>query len=141
MNIPKQARERLVQELRFVADSMAPEADPLQRMYLFSGAYGEAARLLNVVWDRDIALIHMALQVTYSAANNRVGAMAGGRERGPRLPDNFFEMLIEATRALANVVETRRDADLCKVLGRFAELSYLTTGNGYYLYLKKTVVP
>ena len=46
-------------------------------------------------------------------------------------------MLAEVTDDLAKYVAGEADSQaLCDLLGRFAELGYVTTGNGQYLYEK-----
>lgn len=139
MKLSKSMRKRLADELRAVANGMQADSDPFKRLFLFSAAYGEASRLLNAAWDAELALLHMVLQGTHHAMNNRVGAIAGGAERAIVLPGNLLDELTTATTELADVIHDGRDDELLRILARFAELAFITTGNGYYLYFKGAI--
>lgn len=136
MNIPNPERQRIAAEMRLAVDKMRHSPDHLTKLYYFSAAFGETGRTLNYAWDGDMALIHLVLQAVYNGANGRLQASAEGRERPLTLPAGFFEAAEEALRALANTVENQQDDEIPKLLARFSELAYLTTGNGYYLYGK-----
>jgi len=138
MQLPKNLHQRLAEEFRFIADKMHEENDPARKLYLFSGMYGEANRLLNWTWDRDLVLLHNVLQNTHQLFSGRLQAVASG-DRAFRLSGELFELLTQAADDLAEYMlaeymeEEGQKPDLCELLGRFAELSYATTGNGNYL--------
>ena len=136
MNLSKDLRSRLGNELRFIAKSMEESADPFEKMYFFSAGYGGIGRILNIEWDPELALLHLVLQSTYGQVNSRVTASASGGERPLRLPDNFFEMFTRTTSELADVILAERDDGLTNIMARFAQLGYVTTGNGFYLFTK-----
>lgn len=136
MKLPDHLRERFVRELQFAVNGMRSTADPFGQLYYFSVGYGEASRLLNFQWDPELALLHLVLQTTHQAINTYLHASATSQERVIRLPGEFMDRLADATEELIEVVRDKRDAELYRVLWRFAVLTYMTTGNGYYLYLK-----
>ena len=91
------------------------------------------------VEDSELALLHLVLQSTHGQVNARVQALATGRDRPISLPDNLLEALTRTASDLADVIIEERDDDLKRIMARFAELSYLSTGNGYYLYTKGAI--
>ena len=139
MKLPKSMRKRLADELRVAAQKMQADSDPFNRVFLFSAAYGEVGRLLNTAWDAELALLHMVLMGTHQAVNARIGAIAAGADRAIGLPGNLLDELTTATTELADMIRDGRDGELVRILARFTELAFVTTGNGYYLYLKGAI--
>lgn len=116
---------------------MRDTPEPLKKLYFFSALYGEAMRILNWEWDREIALIYAVCQHTYQSIQTRLQTMVSGAERVAQLPPNVFDILTTATEDLANYVSVSENPDkqkLVDILGRLSEASYMATGNGYYLY-------
>ena len=60
----KDLRRRLAAEYRYAAIKMQ-EIPPERKMFYFSVLFGEAQRVLNFEWDRDLALIHLVTQQSY----------------------------------------------------------------------------
>ncbi len=141
MQLAKEERERLVQELRFAVEKMQVVPDHFSKLYFFSAAYGEIGRILNVTWDAELGLLHLVLQATYSTVNARFQAISSRRDLGVKIPDKFLEVLTVATSDLADMIQESRDDELPRILARFGELAYMTTGNGYYLYVKGLIRP
>jgi len=134
MQLPEVLHERLARELRFAADQMQQEDNYSRKLYFFSAIHSEIGRVLNWMWSRELVLIHNVLQDTHQRISSRLGAISVGQERIIRLPEMVFELLDKAANDVAEYVEQHgEDKDLCELLGRFAELGYATTGNGYYL--------
>jgi hypothetical protein len=57
---------------------------------------------------------------------------------GTRIPPELPEALDRVAAGLATIFESERidEVKLYQLLARAAELGYVATGNGYYLYLK-----
>lgn len=137
MQLPDDLLKRLANEFRFAADNMRETKDPYRKLYYLSVLYGEPTRILNFAWDRDLALIHHVLQKTHLDVASRLQSIDSRLERVLILPDVFWEALADVARSLADYVEKHGDeSELCRIMGRFAELAYITTGNGYYLFSK-----
>ncbi|MDO8749819.1 MAG: hypothetical protein Q7K03_01560 [Dehalococcoidia bacterium] len=134
MQLPKELHARVANEFRFVADRMRDTKDPFGKVFLLSAFYGEAGRILNQHWDKDLALIHLVIQQVQQQINARLQLIVSGGERNVKLDNAYFDALTQAADALASYVEhDGNESELCGIVGRFAELSYITTGNGYYL--------
>jgi len=136
LSLPNELRERLAHELRYAVTKMGEARAPLEKLYYFSVFYGEATRVLNWHWDRDLALIWMVTQNVHNTITARVHAISQG-EPVVRLSEAFFDTLTLESVALVDYIEKQADDnELCRIMGRLAELVYATTGNGFYLLSK-----
>ena len=129
-------RQRLVEEYRYAATKMQESPQPAQKLYYFSVLWGEAQRMLNLEWDRDLALIYMAAHDTYNQFNLLM--MPQMLSVSPIDISTVFAALTQATFDLATYLEKTEDntEELNQILGRFAEISYAVNGNGSYMYEK-----
>lgn len=136
MQLSKQGREQLADELQYIAGKMKEESDIFSQLYFFSAGFGMAGRLLNQKWDAQLCLIHLVLQATYGAINNRIQSLASGRDRAVEIPKTLISSLIAATEELGDIIRKERHNEILSILARFSEISYAATGNGYYLFIK-----
>ena len=130
----EELRQRLVKEYRYAATKMEESPQPARKLYYFSVLYGEAQRVLNFEWNRDIALIHITSQSAYTHINTLMQLPNAGNT--PFDTSAVFTALTQAVSDLATYLEKTEDntEELYQILGRFAEISYVATGNGSYLY-------
>lgn len=135
----KDLRKRLATEYRNAATKMQ-EVPPERKMYYFSVLFGEAQRVLNFEWDRDLALVYIVTLQSYALINAQAPML------GTLLPikaSTVYEKLTLVTSDLAAYYEkANNDGDkeeLCQILGRLAEITYVTNGNGTYLYEKGAI--
>jgi hypothetical protein len=133
----KELRQRLATEYRYAATKMQESPDASKKLFYFSVFFGEAQRVLNWQWVRDIALIHMVTRQVHAQITHTDPSPA------PVLPIKWatvFEHLTQTASDLATYMEKTGNEDseeeLCQILGRFAEIAYLVSGNGSYLYEK-----
>ena len=131
MQLPKEIHRRLAEEFRFVAEKMNETAELPRKLYFFSAIYSSVSRTLNQIWNPELALLHMVTNATYMAIQNQPPIPV---EFPRRLPDE----LTIATQKLAALFQqdTVESDDLYNLLARFAELAYVSTGNGRYLFTK-----
>jgi len=137
MEIPKELRERLVKEIKFIAEKMRAESDPRVKMFYFSGVYGEMLRLANIHFDKQLLFAHNVLNYAYQTMKGRVDIVVMGRDRLIDLPDALFDRLCERLEQLASCIE--KDEELYQTLQEISLLAYIATGNGYYLFQKGVV--
>jgi hypothetical protein len=135
----KDLRQRLATEYRYAATKMQ-EVTPERKMFYFSVLFGEAQRVLNFEWDRDLALVHMVAYQSYTQINTQAPML------GTLLPikaSTVYEKLTQATSDLAAYYEKAENEgdkeELYQILGRLAEVVYVTNGNGTYLYEKGAI--
>jgi hypothetical protein len=139
MNLPTDLRERLVSEIRFVIERIRTESDLRKRVYYFSGVYGEMFRLLNISYDPQLLFAHNVINGSYQLMRALSDAIVLGRDTTIVFPDDFFDRLCALLEELANQIAN--DQDTYRTLEAISCLSYINTGNGYYLFLKGVLSP
>jgi len=135
LKLPEPIGKRLASEFRFAADMMARSPDLPSKLYFFSAFYGELNRMLNQAWSRELSLAHAVLKLAYDVINGR---MAAPTPEGVRIPPELPAALDRVANDMAELC-AREEIDgvqLSEILARAAELTYVVTGNGFYLYLK-----
>jgi hypothetical protein len=139
MELPADLRQRLVNEIRFVAERIRAEPDLRKKIYYFSGVYGEMFRLLNISYDPQLLFAHNTMSNSYQLMRALSDAIVLGRDTTVIFPDDFFDRLCALLEELANRIVN--DQDIYRTLEAISCLSYISTGNGYYLYLKGILRP
>ena len=137
LSLPEQVKSRLAHEFRIAADSVAQSGDLATKLYFLSIFHGEPQRQLNIHWDPDLNLLFMIVRVALQQIQGHPPLPATpGAQDG--LPVGFLQALDAVSEELASVFEAD-EIDVARfyaILARIAELGYVVTGNGYYLYLK-----
>ena len=138
MLLCEEFRQRLAKEYRYAVTKMQ-EPQPAQKLFYFSVFFGEAQRVLNWEWNRDLALIHLVTQHVYTQINTTI-QMPG---LGQPLPIDWatvFDKLTQVASDLATYFEKAENEgskeELYQILGHFAEIAYAVSGNGSYLHEK-----
>lgn len=139
MNLPTDLRERLVNEIGFVVNRIRTQPDLRKKVYYFSGVYGEMVRLLNINYDPQLLFAHNVLSSAYQSMRALSDTIELGRDTTIVFPDNFFDRLCTLLEELANQI--RDDQDMYNTLQAISCMSYINTGNGYYLFLKGILIP
>lgn len=135
MQLPDDLRTRLASQYEYAATHMRDAEDPRQKLWFYTVFYGESTRVMNMHWDAQLALIHGITQLTFGVIDQRITALAKGQEPNISLPANFMDALTDAADDLtAYVRDNGSDEELLRILSRLYELSYVSTGNGFYLY-------
>jgi hypothetical protein len=132
----KDLRQRLAKEYRYAANKMQ-QAAPERKLFYFSVLFGEAQRILNFEWDKDLALLHMVTQQSY----NQISAQAPTLSIIlPVKASTIYEKLTQATSEIASYYEKEENEtnkeELYQKLADLTEIAYIATGNGSYLYEK-----
>ena len=134
LKLPEPLRKRLANEFRFAAKSMAESPDLVAKLYFFSAFFGETNRALNQSWSPELALMHLVLQKVHGQLNERINIPIVGPEIPSELPGALDKLASE----LAELFRGKQvdEGALTHILAKAAELGYVVSGNGYYLYLK-----
>ena len=132
----KEYKQRLANEYRYAAERMREEKEPARKLFYFSVFFGEAQRVLNWEWDKDLALIYMVTRQVHNQVNQMTQSPAL-----MMLPINgaaVNEKLTEAAGDLASIFEKPHASkeELYSILSQLSEIAYIVTGNGSYLYEK-----
>ena len=133
----KELEQRLTEEYRFAVTKMQQDAQPPRKLFYFSVFWGEAQRVLNFEWNRDLALIYTVTLHVYTQINTAM-------QSAPltQLPIDWTTIYDKLTLAASDLVthlekaESDGGEELCQILGRLAEIGFLVSGNGTYLYEK-----
>jgi hypothetical protein len=130
-------RQRLAQEYRYAVTKMKEIPQPAKKLFYFSVFFGEAQRILNFEWDRDLVLIYTMTQHVHTQVNTMMQNPAGV------LPVDWTTIIDKLTQAASNLAvyfeKTENDdtrEEMYKTLGQLAEIAYAVSGNGSYLHEK-----
>jgi len=134
--LSKELRQRLAEEYHYAVVKMQDSPEPSKKIFYFSIFYGEAQRVLNWNWDRDLALIYVTSQFVFSSLSALVNPPAVSIH--PIGLEVVFTALTQAASDLATYFERMEDntEELHQILGRVVEIGYAATGHGSYLYEK-----
>jgi len=134
----KEYKQRLATEYRLAANKMQQVAPAARKLFYFSIFFAEAQRVINWEWNRDLVLIYEIgkqahAQINAASQSPVLGAL-------PIDMKMVYEQLTIIASDLASYFEKAEDTtdsnELYEILGRLAEISYSTSGNGSYLYEK-----
>jgi len=134
MQLSEANKKIISDEFRVIVRLINEEEDALRRVYYFSAAYGVVQRVINSEFNNELTLMHSVLHNTYLALDSRLKSIISGGERVIELPSNALSVLSSALNELCDVIS--KDQDIYEPLAKIAAISYVTTGNGYYLYRK-----
>ncbi len=132
----KESRQRLAKEYSYAANKMQESKEPLKKIYYFSVLFGEAQRVLNWEWDRDLALVYLLTQNAY----NQVAGTLQNPSQVAVFPINWENILGQLTQITADfaahfekIATKNNKEELYQILGQLAEVTYSVLGNGAYL--------
>lgn len=135
----KEFRQRLAKEYRYAVTKMQEATRLDKKLYYFSVFFGEAQRVLNWEWNRDLALMYTVTQHVHTQVNATIMTPTVGQVI-PIDWATFFDKLTQVSSDLATYFEKPENEsskeELYQILGCFAELAYMASGNGSYLYEK-----
>lgn len=129
MKIPQQLKEKLVKELKFIATSMAAEADLSKKIYFYSGVFGALERVMRYHLDKELLIAHALTSISYTTINDRLNHLKMGDTVVP-MPQNVMDQLTESISELRQAIQ--EDRETYPVLEKIAEITYSTTGPGFY---------
>ena len=133
MKLKTEHKKAIVEEFAFVAKRMR-ETEPVdQKMFYFSGTFLLLSRVFNSEFHSQLAMAHLIMTTAHTNILARINAIKGG-DNTIMLQNEFFEKLTLAVEEFADRV--KKDRDIYDVVEKIALLTYVTTGNGYYLLQK-----
>ncbi len=136
MNLSKDMHKVLTDEIRTAIDCMKKVNTPEEKLFFFSAVYGAAFRIMNIQYDAELAFLHNVISSAYSIMNTSLTAIKSGQGVNT-FPKNLFEKLENILEQLLRTIEEgKKTYPLLEII---SNLSYSTTGNGYYLYLKGVI--
>lgn len=129
MKIPKDLKNRLLNELDFVIRKVTEEKDTARKLYFLSAAHGAIDRTMRFHLDNELFIAHYILNVCYSTLLDRFNRLKAGDKTVP-LPDDWSEQIVQYLSQLSDLIS--RDQKVYPALEKIMRLTYSVTGPGYY---------
>lgn len=134
MELSDNLRRIIAEEFSFISKKIQEETDLSQKIYFFSGSFGMIQRIFNLEYDPELILIHSILRNAHAEINTRVVGIISGQEKVIKLPERLFSSLADAIKELGEAILNKKDCS--EYLQKLAVMSYIASGNGYYLFEK-----
>ncbi len=123
-------RETLANEIKVARGKMEEERDQLRKIFFYSAIFGATTRTMNAAYDSHLQFIDYVLETSYLLLNQRVQAIRGG-DNTVRVSNEFFQQLSNYLGELEKRI--RNDKEAFDILQKISNLTFETSGNGYYL--------
>lgn len=130
MELRDDIRQTLAEEFQFAVSNMEKSQESFADfLYYYSAFYGALTRALNLKWDRELSLLYMVTHYSYIEMH---GLIDTGRHKWlpPEVPGHLTNACKEIAQLFVENTLTREK--LHPLLAKISELSYATTGNGFY---------
>ena len=136
MNIPINYHGMIVEELESVLKLCGEAATPEDKLYFFSGSFGIINRVMNFHTDPTLIFMHQVLQGAHQAFSQRHNAKKVPGAVFNTIPESLFNSLFLYLSELLAAFEEKDQLKIWEILEKFSVLTYSTTGNGFFLYLR-----
>jgi hypothetical protein len=137
MKITQEYKNLIVKEFEDVSRLLKDAKGPNDFLYLFSAAYGILNRIMNIECDPTIVFMHQVLQALHQALQARLQAAGSNPMEPYPFPIEFLPKMTEVLENLRLAIIKESESEIYHELLRASNLSYASTGNGYYLYIRK----
>lgn len=137
MNITQEYKDLIVNEFEEVGGLLKAAKSPNDFLYLFSASYGILNRVMNIQCDPMLVFMHQILQALHQAMQARLQATGSNPLEPYPFPVEFLPKMGEILENLRLAFMKGSEPEICRELARASNLAYASTGNGYYLYLRK----
>jgi len=135
MKLSTGMKKQLVEEIRFATSQMKKTEFVDQKLYLFSAVWGMSQRIINFDYDPELTFTYLVLKMAYDQINIRINAIKAGDKLIP-IADSLFPQIEATLEEMAQKIE--KGSPIYPELQKILNLSYTTTGNGFYLSIKRT---
>ncbi|MCK4541917.1 MAG: hypothetical protein KAU17_06775 [Spirochaetales bacterium] len=134
MNLSSINKDIILKEFTYVLPKIKETKDLSKKLYFLSALHGVVRRIMNIEFNESLIFLHHVLQATHAAFAIRLNAMVNKAEKPVEITDDMVDRLFSLVDELYSCIDD--DQDFCHILRKMTVLSYVTTGNGYYLYCK-----
>ena len=142
MSLPENYFQLITLELERVEEMCGKASTPEEMLYYFSAAYGIINRVMNFHCEPSLVFMHQVLQAAHQAFQNRLSSPRNpNSESFMGTPAELIEKLMMYFRGLREAFEGKDEIAIWRALEKFSNLTYATTGNGFYLYQTGKLVP
>lgn len=136
MKLKAEYKRAILEDFDYAARMMKEVQTPAEKLFYFSSTFGVLPRVFNFNFDQQLVFMHHVLSSAHATIMARVQAIKAG-DSTIVLKEDFFDKLTQAVEELMNRMKS--DKDVYDALEKIAVLTYVTTGNGYYLLKKGTI--
>ncbi|MGA2974700.1 MAG: hypothetical protein ABSF77_05255 [Spirochaetia bacterium] len=131
MVVSGDARTIIDPDLDFVLSKLGENVPFDEKLFYFSAVFGAVNRALNAKTTPELVYLHHILSSVYAAFYMRIQAIKAG-DLTVQLDEAIVSKFIEYVNELAQKIKGNLPFD--EVLIKLVNLSYVTQGNGFYLY-------
>lgn len=136
MNLPEEYKKIVVDDFKEILALCNSSSLIDDKLFFFSAAYGTVRRIMNLYFDPTLVLMHQVLQNAHQSFTQRLKQPQKAGTKFSETPKSFWDALIKSYEALINAFEGDNDNGVRECLEAISYIAYMTTGNGYYLYLR-----
>lgn len=133
MNISTEYKKIIAEEFRYSAKMMKATEFADKKLFFFSSTYGVLSRIFNLQYDPQLVFAHFILNSSYASINSRISSIKSG-DVVIDFPAQGLNKLAEAVEEFADKIE--QGQSIFEVLQKIVEISFISTGNGFYLFQK-----
>jgi hypothetical protein len=130
MKLKTEHKKAILDDFAFAAQKMKELEALDQKMFYFSSTFGVLSRVFNIEFHPQLVMAHLVMTTAHANILTRINAMKGG-DNTVMLQKEFFEKLTLTVEEFA--AKVKKDEDIYDVVQKIAVLTFVTTGNGYYL--------
>jgi hypothetical protein len=133
MNLPEQYHKIILDEFKETLIHCNEVVSLEDKLYFFSASFGIVNRVMNLHCDPLLIFIHQILSSTHQGFIQRLSLRStpGIVSQGIPAVEKLFSYFSE----LISAFENKDEIEIRKVLEKFSNLWYATSGNGFYLFL------
>ena len=133
-DIPSEYHKIIIDEFKDVKSLCATARTPEDKLFYFSASFGILNRVFNLHYNSILVFIHEVLQNVHQNLVKRLNGSLNPIIETTNMPTIMLEVLFLYFDQLIDAFEKKDEQEIRKVLEKFVNLSYSTSGNGYYLY-------
>lgn len=136
MKLKAEHKREILEDFEYAVRKMKEVHTPVEKLFYFSSTYGVLSRVFNSKFDPQLVFMHQLLSNAHSTIMARVQAIRVG-DNSIQITEDFFDKLTQAVEEMTSKLKS--DKNIYEILEKIAVLTYVTTGNGYYLLQKGTI--
>jgi hypothetical protein len=140
MKISDSYHDIILNEFNEVEKLCNEASSPDDKLYFFTASFGVINRIMNLYCDPTLIFMHNILKDAHQAIANRLTISKNPENISSSLPKDMWDSLFYYFSELKLAFEKKDEVKIREVLEKFSNLIYATSGNGFYLYLRKKLV-
>jgi len=129
MQLPRQLKQNVLNELDFVIKKMTEEPKFEKKIYFYSAVNAALERASRFYFDRELLVAHAILNLSHAAINDRINHLRMGDVVVP-ISDTLITQLIAGVMELRQAVNENKT--LYPAVEKIMEVTYRVTGPGFY---------